>query len=101
MNKDERILKAIYQAVDTLNQGLVAESRIEKAPNAELYGRSSRLESLDFVTLIMAVEANIQKEFGVEFMITDEELLSKETSPFATLGTLSDYLGKQLEDQSA
>ena len=73
---------------------------IEKDLNAPLYGASGKLESLDFVTLIMEVEEKINAEFGASITIADENLLSKEKSPFSSLGTLIEYLEEILKQEN-
>lgn len=100
MAHDERITKAVYAAVDELNAQLPAGVEIEKTLDAPLYGASGKLESLDFVTLIMEVEEKINAEFGTSITIADENLLSKERSPFSTLGTLIEYLEETLKQES-
>lgn len=92
MASRERILKAVYAAVDELNKQLPKGAVIEKSTDAILYGKLGKLESLDFVTFIMEVESKIKDEFGIDLVMTDENLLSKQHSPFSTLGTLTDYL---------
>ena len=52
----ERIKKAVFSAVDELNAQLPAGVAVEKSLDAPLYGAGGKLESLDFVTLIMEVE---------------------------------------------
>ena len=52
----ERITKAVFSAVDELNAQLPAGVAVEKSLDAPLYGAGGKLESLDFVTLIMEVE---------------------------------------------
>jgi len=97
MDNDDRIRKAVYSAVDELNDQLPGGVRVEKSLDATLYGASGKLESLDFVTLIMEVEEKINAEFGTDITIADENLLSKERSPFSTLGTLIEYLHEILK----
>ena len=97
MAEDDRIQKAVYAAVDELNQQLPGGVQVEKSLDAPLYGASGKLESLDFVTLIMEVEEKINAEFGTDITIADENLLSKEKSPFSSLGTLIDYLDEILK----
>ena len=101
MAHDERIATAVYAAVDELNAQLPAGVQVDKALDASLYGSTGKLESLDFVTLIMEVEEKINAEFGTDITIADENLLSKEKSPFSTLGTLIEYLQELLKAQSA
>ncbi|MGZ8844470.1 MAG: hypothetical protein ACXW18_12465 [Pyrinomonadaceae bacterium] len=97
MAEDDRIQKAVYAAVDELNQQLPGGVQVEKSLDAPLYGASGKLESLDFVTLIMEVEEKINAEFGTDITIADENLLSKEKSPFSSLGTLIEYLDEMLK----
>ena len=101
MPSNERIAKAVYAAVDELNEQLPGGVQVEKTLDAPLYGSTGKLESLDFVTLIMEVEEKINAEFGTDITIADENLLSKEKSPFSTLGTLIDYLQELIKEQSA
>ncbi len=101
MPSDERIAKAVYAAVDELNEQLPSGVHVDKALDAPLYGSTGKLESLDFVTLIMEVEEKINAEFGTDITIADENLLSKEKSPFSTLGTLIDYLNELLTNEGA
>jgi acyl carrier protein len=92
MAPDERVSKAVFSAVDELNTQLPAGVSVEKSLDAPLYGAGGKLESLDFVTLIMEVEEKINAEFGTDITIADENLLSKAKSPFSTLRTLIEYL---------
>ena len=94
---DERISKAVFSAVDELNTQLPAGVSVEKSLDAPLYGAGGKLESLDFVTLIMEVEEKINAEFGTDITIADENLLSKAKSPFSTLRTLIEYLEELLK----
>ena len=92
MANDERVSKAVFSAVDELNTQLPPGVSVEKSLDAPLYGAGGKLESLDFVTLIMEVEEKINAEFGTDITIADENLLSKAKSPFSTLRTLIEYL---------
>src|SRR5258705_11663157 len=95
---EQRLLAAIYGAIDSLNAQLPPGVSLEKSLESPLYGPSSKLESLDFVTFIMEVEEKVNEEFGVEVTIADENLLSKEKSPFSTVRTLRDYLADLLKN---
>ena len=98
---EERILKAVYSAIDELNAQLPPGVSVEKSLDAPLYGASGKLESLDFVTLVMEVEEKIKTEFGVDITIADEHLLSKEESPFLSVRTLIEYLEGVLKEQAS
>src|SRR5262245_39026648 len=99
MSNQERIVRAVYAAVDELNEQLPASSQIDRSLDASLYGTTGKLESLDFVTLIMEVEEKINAEFDTDITIADDNLLSKQKSPFSTLGTLIAYLQEVLKDK--
>jgi acyl carrier protein len=101
MATDERVSKAVFSAVDELNKQLPTGVSVEKSLDAPLYGAGGKLESLDFVTLIMEVEEKINAEFGTAITIADENLLSKEKSPFSTLRTLIEYLAEMLKAQAS
>jgi acyl carrier protein len=101
MAEEERIAKAVYAAVDELNEQLPKGVLVEKSLDAPLYGATGKLESLDFVTLIMEVEEKINAEFGTDITIADENLLSKQKSPFSTLRTLIEYLEELLKQQGS
>ncbi|MBA2705768.1 MAG: hypothetical protein H0U60_18165 [Blastocatellia bacterium] len=94
MANREKIMKAIYGAVDEINRKLPKAVQLEKSPETILYGKSSAFEtSLDFVEFIMEVEEKIKEDFNLEIAIrVDDDLISKENSPFTTLGSLTDYL---------
>ena len=96
---EERILKAVYDAIDALNAQLPPGVSVEKSLDAPLYGATSKLESLDFVTLVMEVEEKINAEFGTDITIADEHLLSKQDSPFSSVRTLIEYLEELLKPQ--
>jgi len=91
MTNRERIERAVYAAVDDLNRQLPSGVSIAKSPDTFLLG-DSQLESLDFLTFVMDVESNIKKEFEVEIVLTNENLLSEQRSPFRTIGTLIAFL---------
>lgn len=92
----ERIVQAVYRAVDELNKQLPKGVTVAKSPDSVLYGRTGKLESIDVVTLIMELEDQIKAEFGTAITIADDRAMSMENSPFLTLGTLTDYVAELL-----
>lgn len=92
----ERIEQAVYRAVDELNKQLPKGVAVNKSPDAVLYGRTGKLESIDVVTLIMEVEDQIKAEFGASITIADDRAMSQENSPFLTVGSLTDYVAELL-----
>ncbi len=101
MSNQERIVRAVYRAVDELNKQLPKGVHVEKSLDAELYGKTGKLESIDVVNFIMEVEDQIREEFGVSVTIADDRAMSQQNSPFLTLGTLSEYLAQLLNENGA
>lgn len=95
----ERVLKAISNAIDNMNQLLDKGEKIKKSPQTALFGPSGVLDSLGFVNLIVAVEQKIEEEFGVAITLADERAMSRRNNPFQTIGTLSDYITSLLEEK--
>lgn len=97
MTKEERITQAIFNAVDTVNQGRAASQQVEKSHDAVLLGAGGVLDSLGLVNLIVAIEEGIQDEFGVTVNIADEQARAQATSPFTTIQALTGYIATLLE----
>ncbi|HYR76924.1 MAG TPA: hypothetical protein VEM96_13880 [Pyrinomonadaceae bacterium] len=95
METDERITRAVFAAVDDLNEEGV---EVDKSLDAPLYGASGKLESLDFVSFITKVEDKINAEFDTDITIANENLLSKQKSPFSSLRSLIEYLEELLKE---
>ena len=98
----EKIQQSIFNSIDSLNANLPNEGHIEKSNNTALFGSGSKLDSLDLINLVVAVEQNIEDEFDVTITLADERAMSQKTSPFRTVGTMTDYiemlLGEKLND---
>jgi acyl carrier protein len=95
----EKIEAAVFEAINEMNGRLPKGITIDKAFDAPLYGKTGKLESLDFVEFIVEVESKIQTAFGIYFVLTDEDLLSKESSPFITVGSLIEHLENVVNEQ--
>jgi hypothetical protein len=93
MEHDERIIKAIFCAIDELNQDLMESQRIEKSLDLELTGKHSKLDSMAFLSFLLIVEAQIEKEYGIAIQVIDEDILAQQkVNPFATISSFMFYL---------
>ena len=91
MNNKERILDAIFSALEETNQQLPSGGQLKKSPDTILFGRSGMLDSMALVSLIVSVEENIAEKLGIAITIADERAVSQKSSPFQTVKTLTDY----------
>jgi acyl carrier protein len=98
MNDPENIVAAIYRAVDWINGELPPDRQLIKAPETRLLGSQSVLDSMHLVSLIIAVEQEVEDKFGVALTLADERALSMNESPFRSIQSLTDYIGILIAD---
>jgi len=95
----KKILQSIYNSVDSLNAQLPNEGHIEKSNNTALFGSGSKLDSLNLINLVVAVEQNIEDEFDVSLTLADERAMSQKHSPFRTIESLANYIEILLKEE--
>lgn len=98
VNKD-RISQCISDTIDEMNETLPDDRKLEKSSEIRLIGKAGGLDSLEFVNFIVLLEQRVAEEFGAAVTLADERALSREKSPFSTIGRLTDYLTELLESQ--
>lgn len=84
------VLEIIYEAIDELN--LYNGSFIPKEEHTVLFGVSSEIDSLDFVSLIVDIEKRIEDKYGLVLSLTTEKAMSRQNSPFKAISSLTDYI---------
>jgi len=95
---NEKIEMIIYEAVDQLNKLSKKQYHLKKGVNTALFGKDGKLDSLGFVNLLVIIEQNIEDEFDVSITIANEKAMSEKNNPFRTIGTLVDYIDKNLKE---
>lgn len=98
MNNSENIIAAIYRGVDWINGELQPDRQLIKAPETRLVGSESVLDSMHLVSLIVAIEREVEDAFGVAVTLADERALSMSASPFRSIQSLTDYIGILITD---
>ena len=93
MNDPENIVTAIYRAVDWMNGELPPDRQLIKAPETRLLGSQSVLDSMHLVSLIVAIEREVEDTFSLTLTLADERALSMKESPFRSIQSLADYIG--------
>lgn len=66
---------------------------------SSLFGEAGLLDSMALVGLIVAVEQDVEDEFGKEITIADAKAMSQKNSPFRTVGSLVDYIETLLNEE--
>ncbi len=79
----------------------IAELKIDVAleESAPLFGVDGVLDSIDLVSLIIAIEQAIEDELGIIVTLADARAASRENTPFKTIGTLVDYATLRVQQQ--
>lgn len=99
MTARNKILKGIYVAIDEVNEQLPEDQNLEKSLETVLLGSSGKLESVNLVNLLVAIEENIEETFGIPISITDERAVSEKNSPFRTVETLCNFVLNLLDEK--
>ena len=94
----EKVIEIINSSVKDLDLEVVAEIDLSKGEDTPLYGKEGSLDSISLVNLIVGVETQIEDELGKYITIADERAMSQESSPFKTIGSLTDYVTQLLEE---
>jgi acyl carrier protein len=90
MNVHDRVEAAIYRAIDEINIQMAPSDRLSKARHTVLFGRERGLDSLGLVNLIVAVESQIEQDFGKSVKLS-EAMFSVE-NPFTDVASLGAYV---------
>lgn len=88
------ILKALYSAVRSTNETLPAASRIDPSETEHILGKNAKIDSLGFVTLMVAVEQEIEALAGSCPSLVEE--ISNPDAGVTTLGGLADYIAQHV-----
>ena len=99
MTARNKILKGIYVAIDEVNEQFPEDQNLEKSLETVLLGSSGKLESVNLVNLLVAIEENIEETFGIPISITDERAVSEKNSPFRTVETLCNFMLNLLDEK--
>lgn len=100
MENKEKVIQAIYSAIDEVNRLLPKRLRSDKSPDAVIIGKGGKLDSLGLVNLIVAIEEKIEEEFGVKISLTNEEAMSETNRPLRSIRALTDYISLLLEEKT-
>ncbi len=97
MTQKDRVLKAVLQAVDELNQQLSEEQQLDKSSATVLFGHDGKLDSLGLVNFVIMAEEFLEEEFHIPINISQEEALFQADSPLETIQSFADYVATVIE----
>lgn len=94
MDQNQGVQLVISSVNELLNES-DEQTRPEPADlneGTQLIGQRGILTSLELVTLLFNIEQLISDEFSVNVTIADDRAMSREKSPFRTVGSLAEYI---------
>lgn len=95
---DRDVVRLIFETIDEMNDFLPPGGQLQKSMETHLLGRQGKLDSLALVNFIVMLEQNIADEFGAAVALADEKAFSRDSSPFRTVQTLTDYVTGRLRE---
>ncbi|WP_372784523.1 hypothetical protein [Phenylobacterium sp.] len=96
----DEVLAIIFEALESLNQELEPDERVEIGPATPLFGADAKLDSLSLVSVIVDVETALTVKWDAPISLTDDRAMSREISPFDDVGALTDYILELLQEIS-
>lgn len=73
---------------------------VARGDEAPLFGIDGVLTSLELVSLIVAVEQEIEDQLGVMVTLADAKAASQRSSPFRTVGALVEYAAGRVAEEA-
>lgn len=95
---EEKIEKIVKKAIEDVNED--ADEKLEYAKTTSLFGKSDGIDSFSFVTLISSIEEQILEEFNKEVYLVSERVYEKKYNPFATIGSLEEYILEKIQEEA-
>lgn len=90
----QTILDVVYNAAAHVNEMLPQASRLDLNEAEVIIGAGARIDSLGFVSLMVAVEERVEKLAGHCASLTEE--LSDPSANVRTLGALAEFIAGRL-----
>lgn len=88
----DRIIDAVYRAIDEVNEALAPPSRVEKSLGTALMGEDGTLDSLGIVNLAVTLEEKVEHEFGRVVPLARALDPSAQNNPFRKVDTLVEHI---------
>ena len=92
------ILKEVlFEALSEAEATIPSAANVDKRSDAILFGDGG-FDSMGLVQFIVIVEERIEDVAGVEVRLASDKAMSRQRSPFATLGTLAEFIEECIDE---
>jgi len=99
MIKKDKIIKILFEAIEEANEIISSEQQLEKSEKTIIFGIESKLDSLGFISLIVAAEQKIEDAFKAEISLLGKDTIISENTKLLTIKDLVDYIFRELNEQ--
>lgn len=96
MELNELIIAELKNAVIMHNP----EAKINFSNDTRIIGKNGVLDSLAFVTFVVALEQKINSDMTHQISLQDEKAFSQTKSPFRTVNSLSLYIRMLIKEKT-
>lgn len=90
------ILKAIYSAIDEINNQLPTAQQLAKRENTIILGEGGTLDSLGTIQLLVTIEEHIATSVGGNVDLMDGNLLSLQDGSLQSIDSLTHFITEKL-----
>ena len=95
----EKIQEIILGSLKEFNEEKSKDEALEISNDTTLLDVNGKLDSLDFITLIVIIESNIFDKLSKNITIVSEKAFSKKYSPFKDVESLTEFIVELLESE--
>jgi len=95
---EKKVYTIVCNAIDEVNKQYPGNPSVPIEPEAVLFGADSSLDSLGLVNLIITIEQMIEDEFEITISLANEKAISRKSSPFRTINSLTEYIEQLLKE---
>lgn len=91
-----RVMLLVSAALEEISADFGLRGIACDAESTPLYGVDGTLDSIALVHLVVALERQIQDEFGTILVLASDKALSSRNSPFRSVGSVATYITQLL-----
>lgn len=92
MSTRDTVTKMIFECIERLNRERPDNDKIPVSLETLLLSEGGSVDSLELVSLVVDLEEAVSESFSCGISLTDDEAMSREDSPFASVRSLLDYV---------
>lgn len=99
MEASEILQQIVYPVTQEFRATASRPDRLKSEPATPLFGPSGALDSVAFVSFLLAIESKTNEVTNRSIRILDAKAFSQKQNPFADLGSVARYLESRLNER--